>query len=320
MNSRHVNALIISFIFIITCSCKNENKTKQIGTETDLAEEVIKNPSGVIDVVTRSMEFQSVDKIPSGWNTFRYQNLSNETHFLVIEKYPEGKNADSTKAQVFPVFDKGMTLINEGNVAEGFEAFNSLPAWFFEVGFYGGVGLVSPKSEAETTVKLAPGNYLIECYVKMSNGKFHSVMGMYKEIQVTNEISEISEPEPTINVEISSENGIVFNDSIPAGNHIFGVTYKDQKLHEHFLGHDVNLVRLDESANLEALDAWMNWADPKGLISPTPKGFTFLGGVQEMPAGYTGYFTADLTPGKYVLISEVPASASKKMLQVFEVK
>ena len=46
---------------------------------------------------------------------------------------------------------------------------------------------------------------------------------------------------------------------------------------------------------------------------------TFLGGVNDMPAGRTGYFYADLQPGKYAFISEVPKSKSKGLFKVFEV-
>ncbi|GAH23419.1 unnamed protein product, partial [marine sediment metagenome] len=29
-----------------------------------------------------------------------------------------------------------------------------------------------------------------------------------------------------------------------------------------------NLGELDDSADLEAIEKWMNWVDPKGLIEP----------------------------------------------------
>ena len=38
-----------------------------------------------------------------------------------------------------------------------------------------------------------------------------------------------------------------------------------------------------------------------------------------MQAGSTGYFYADLTPGKYAFISEVPNSKSKGLFKVFDV-
>ena len=52
-------------------------------------------------------------------------------------------------------------------------------------------------------------------------------------------------------------------------------------------------------------------------IEPAPEGIVFLGGVNDMPAESTGYFTAVLTPGKYALISEVPNTLSKNMLKTF---
>jgi len=88
---------------------------------------------------------------------------------------------------------------------------------------------------------------------------------------------------------------------------------------ENFVGHDINLARLSENADLEALNNWMNWADPKGFIEPVPEGVTFLGGVNDMPTGSKGYFTVALEPGNYVLISEVPNPSGKNMLKTFVV-
>jgi hypothetical protein len=301
-------------IMLTAVGCKTENKNE---TKIENQSETFNNET--ISIITRGMEFQMVDTIPSGWNTFKYENLSNETHFVVFEKYPEGKTIDSTESQVFPVFDKGMDLINEGNMEEGFAAFNSLPAWFFNVEFTGGVGLVSPKEKAVSTINLDSGRYLIECYVKMKNGKFHSVMGMYKEIIVSDNSSDIAEPNATVEVNISSEKGIEFDPGIGSGEHIFKVNYIDQITHENFVGHDVHLVKLSRNANLDALETWMNWANPKGFIDPAPNGITFLGGMQEMAAGKSGYFKVNLKSGNYALISEVPNSKSKNMLKLFEV-
>lgn len=307
---------LLAFILCLNQSCKDNQKENTEENKPDTTS--LQEPSS-ISIITRGMEFQMNDTIPSGWNTFKYENLSNETHFVVFEKYPEGITIDSTKAQVFPVFDKGMDLINEGKSEEGFSAFNSLPAWFFNVVFKGGTGLISPKGTAVSTINLDPGRYLIECYVKMPNGKFHSVMGMYKEIIVTDLSSNTEQPSPTVEVDISAEKGIVFNPDIRTGEHTFKVKFVDQKLHENFVGHDVHLVKLSENTNLEELEQWMNWANPKGLMTPSPAGVDFMGGMQEMPAGNAGYFTANLSKGNYALISEVPSAKSKNMLKTFEV-
>jgi hypothetical protein len=311
---------LFCLLFSVLISCKNDKNTETIEEPVAEIEEVVKDPTNVIDVITRSMEFQSVDTISSGWNTFKYQNLSNETHFFLLDKYPEGKTAENAITDIAPVFEEGMDLINEGKAEEGFAAFGKLPEWYGSIVFSGGTGLIAPKHTAITTLKLDPGYYIMECYVKMPNGKFHTLMGMAKPIIVTQENSYDLPPEATININLSGEDGITYDQAIiTKGKHVFSVYVKDQKPHENFIWHDLNLVKLDADASEDALEAWMDWSDPKGLITPVPSGVTFLGGVNDMPAGRTGYFYADLQPGKYAFISEVPKSKSKGLFKVFEV-
>lgn len=159
----------------------------------------------------------------------------------------------------------------------------------------------------------------MECYVKMPNGKFHGSMGMVKPIIVVDTDSGLEPPTATVAINISSTEGISYEGVIGKGKQLFSVTYKDQITHENFVGHDVNLVKLDDSADLTVLEQWMNWSDPKGLITPVPTGVTFLGGVNDCPAGSTGYFEVDMEPGKYAFVSEVPGSMAKGMLKTFVV-
>ncbi|MDG5491219.1 hypothetical protein [Psychroserpens sp. SPM9] len=311
--------ILLLILFPVLFNCKTEKKSESIDKTIVEVEAAVKEPEHVIDVISRGMDFQSVDTIPSGWNTFKYQNRSNETHFFLLDKYPEGKTVENTLSDVAPVFAEGMDLINNGKPEEGFAAFNKLPKWYFDIVFSGGVGLIAPKHTATTTVKLDPGYYIMECYVKMPNGMFHTLMGMAKPIIVTDEDSGNSPPEATINITLSAEDGISYNKGIIKGKQIFSVFVKDQKPHENFIWHDVNLVKLEDYASEDELEAWMDWTNPKGLITPVPNGVTFLGGVNDMPAGSTGYFYADLKPGKYALISEVPNTKSKNMFKVFDV-
>lgn len=309
--AKHVSHILIIILMLLFTACDSGKKQAQSEEET-----VKEN---VIEIVTRNMEFQVVDEIPSGWNTFRYINKSTQVHFFLIDKYPEGKTLEDAEKVVAPIFQEGMDLINQGKQEEGFAAFGKLPEWFSEVKFLGGSGMISPGQIAETTLKLDPGYYILECYVKMANGTFHSAMGMVKELWVTGEKSTVTPPTADIKIDISSTEGIVYADPITAGKKVFSVNYVDQIVHENFVGHDVNLVRMEEDADLQALEKWVNWADPKGLITPEPKGMLFLGGVNDMPAGNMGYFTVDLTPGNYVLISEVPNASGKNLLKTFTV-
>jgi len=293
-------------------SCKSDKKQPN-------NEPVEVEKDNIIEIITENMDFQMPDTISSGWNTFRYKNMSPQTHFFLVDKYPEGKTLKDIDSLIMPYFDSGMKLINEGKPDEGFAEFGKLPEWFSEVKFLGGSGLISPNQIGVTMINLKPGNYIIECYVKMSNGVFHTSMGMVKELIVSDIASGNTELKADINIDISSSDGIIFNDSITSGEHTFSVFYKDQIVHENFSGHDINLAKLNENASLEVLESWMNWADPKGLIEPAPSDITFLGGVNNMPAGNKGYFTVDLQPGNYALISEVPNALSKNMLKTFVV-
>jgi len=306
----------ISAILIIICclmslqSCKSDKKQakhKLIKIKKD-------NP---IEIITYNMDFQSPDTINSGWNTFRYTNNSPETHFFILDRYPKGKTIADTRREIYPPFDAGMDLINKGKTKEGFAEFKKLPKWFFKVVSSGGSGLLSPNHSSLTTLNLKPGYYIMECYVKAPDGKFHSSMGMVKSLFVTDKNSKNTTPVATINISISSTEGITYNDTIKSGLQTFSVSFKDQITHENFVGHDVNLVILSKNTDLDSLAAWMNWVSPKGLINPSPASVTFLGGINDMPAGSTGYFTANLKPGKYAFVSEVPNAISKNMLKTF---
>jgi hypothetical protein len=153
----------------------------------------------------------------------------------------------------------------------------------------------------------------------MANGIFHTSMGMAKAIIVTNEDSGNLPPNASVNINISSTEGINYDNIITKGTQTFSVNFLDQITHENFVGHDVNLVKYVDNFDLKILESWMNWANPKGLITPAPEGVTFLGGVNDMQTGSTGYFNVNLEPGNYAFISEVPNTFNKNMLKTFVV-
>lgn len=309
-------------LFLIT-GCKDEKKDKEDATveeKSEVGKKQADNNQRKVNIVTNSMEFKTKDKWQSGWTTIKYRNNSNETHFILFDKYPEGKGIEDAKNEVTPPFQEGMDLINQGKMEEANEAFGKLPEWFQEVEYTGGVGLVAPKSTAQSTIFLEPGTYIIECYVKMANGVFHNTQGMAKEIEVTDGDDETVAPEANYTISINTTDGIVFDESVSSGEKTFLVDFGEQKVHENFVMQDVHLVWVDQGADISKLNSWMNWADPKGLQTPSPEGFKFLGGMQEMRSGNKGYFTAELRPGNYALISEVPDPQSKGLLKTFTVK
>lgn len=310
---------IIIFTF---AACEQESLPEF--NESDLkfnisGENHVADNSKKVIIRSEGMSFTAPAEIKSGWNTFRYENATGNPHFFVIEKLPEGKTVEDSKAEVVPVFQEGMDLIGAGQPEEALEVFYSLPGWYWQVVLQGGPGLVSSGMAAESTVYMTPGDYVIECYVKTGNGVFHSSIGMIEGIHVSEETSKIKEPQSTLDISISSTSGIQINSKIRPGQHVVSVYFEDQVVHEHFLGHDLHLVRLSPDADIDALNDWMNWSDPDQFKTPAPEGVEFLGGMQELPAGDTGYFTSILKPGTYAFISEVPDPIGKNMFKIFEV-
>jgi hypothetical protein len=308
---------LLSTVTLLFFSCKPKEKNSK--TVADPIPVVSPLKKGEVSISTQSMEFFVADTLYSGWNNLTYENKSTEVHFVLMDLYPTGKTMANTKAEVLPPFDEGMKLIMKGDMENAVTAFGKLPEWFQQIKFMGGTGLISPRHTAKSTVYLEPGVYAMECYVKMFNGEWHTSHGMLKQIIVKEEKTDLQPPAPTVTLDISSIDGIVLRDSLTVGKQIIRTNFVDQKIWEHFVGHDINLVKYDNSASLDSLIQWMNWMDPMGLRSPAPKGFTFLGGMNNLSTGEHGFFEAELTPGNYVLISEVPDANEKKLMHTFTI-
>ena len=272
----------------------------------------------VIEVVTNDMDFQLVDEIPYGWHTFRYVNNSNETNFFVFEKMPAGIRIENYRKELLPPFLKAFQYLDRGNRMASMKEFGKFPKWFGKIEYKGGIGLTSPKTTSQSTLYLEPGVYVMESYVRMPNGVAHAFMGMTKELVVTEQENTFQPDNADYTISISMD-GIAFEEHIPSGTHTFSVEFKNQRVYSTLLGHDVNLVKLEDPSALDSLGFWINAEDVKAFRTPAPLGLTFLGGVQDLPEGEMGYFKATLTPGEYVLISEIPRVLERKMYTKFTV-
>jgi len=298
-------------------SCKSDQKRKD-KTEAEIETVADRN---VVEIITETMEFQMPDTIPSGWTTWRYHNKSNQTHFILIDDWPDNKHhIDTIRQKILKPINDGMLLFDQGKVKEGQAEFGKLPVWLNQVKFPGGVGLISPGLTAETTMNLNPGKYYAECYIRMENGMMHHIMGMIKEFVVMEEDSNLNEPTADYLIDIYIEKGMVWEAPTSAGTYTFLVKFIDQieySLETSIVGLDVHLVKYRNEADLESLEKWVDFA--QGMKEPAPEGLTFLGGVNDMPGGSKGYFKAILKPGKYALISEVPMASEKNLLKTFEI-
>ena len=304
----------------------------QIAQAGNLPDTVTGGPN-VVDITATHLSLEGDHEVASGWTTIRLNNASGMLHFAVLQRLPkdsEGNQIDvlDMQREVAPVFQNLMDSFN-GAPLSAPDAGSDLPDWFGDIVFLSGPGFISPGLAAETTLFLEPGTYMLECYVK-TDGRFHSFnpafdpadpdpadFGMVMELTVRDQRSEANKPEASIDISISSTDGIQVTDDIRPGKHTVGVFFEDQAQYEHFLGHDVHLARLNGQTSVGQLSDYMNWTLPDGLETPTP--VAFLGGTHEMPAGETAYFDVLLKPGTYAWIAEVPSALERNMLKIFTV-
>jgi hypothetical protein len=162
-------------------------------------------------------------------------------------------------------------------------------------------------------MRLAPGDYVMECYVKTAEGEFHVNLGMAIPITVTDEDSGAPEPDSDIDITLTNYEMAIQGKPV-AGEQTVAVHFQEHP--EFGLGNDVHVVLLEDDTDLDEVIAWMDWMNIEGLRAPSPA--EFVGGTQEMPIGYTAYFTVDLTPGRYAWIAE--SGAALGMVEEFTVE
>jgi hypothetical protein len=278
--------------------------------------------ANVVELRAVGMTFEGPSQIPSGWTTFEFVNASSMIHFALIDVPPAGVTAEILTNTVWEYFQDAMDGMNAGDQAAVEAAFGKFPDWIGDLGRHGGPGFLSPGRTGRTTVYLEPGRYVLECYVK-SDGVFHTTspgegrLGMSMDLTVTDEKS--AAPEPTANVTLTVSNtGVEIADgALEAGNNTIRVDFVEQQQFPSFVGNDVHLMRVDGDDSIGLADAWLDWRTKDGLEDPSP--VTFLGGINDMPAGSHGYFTVDLPPGDYAFIAEIPGPLAAGFVLPFSV-
>ena len=292
--------IMLSFVF---ASCKSDKNSQPTLTESDYTS------NNYIEVVAKDFTFTVADSIPSGWSTFRMENTGMMDHFFLLTKLPDSLTLDDYLRDVAGAFGVAWEALKENKPKE--EAFKllgeNLPPWYANAKAMGGTGLISGGETAINTLKLEPGYYVMECYVKTQNGQFHTELGMINSLIVTSEITTDIPPEANAEIILRNED-MVFNGEIFEGMNTFAVHFEEQP--PFGLGNDIHIIKVSDSTNMDIVTQWMDWSNIKGLTSPGPA--TFIGGTQEMPVGYTSYFKCNLVKGDYAFVSEVPIGRFKK--------
>lgn len=158
----------------------------------------------------------------------------------------------------------------------------------------GGVNGIAPGDSATTTVMLEPGNAALACWVVNTDGKLHVDKGMIAPLTVVADAGP-APAAPRADLSITLRDYTIALSAQPrAGHHVFRV------VNDGSMTHDVELMRMDPGARTADLDAW--YAHPEvGSRLAQP-----IAGTVGLEKGLHDWFSANLTPGDYVLICWMP--------------
>jgi mannose-6-phosphate isomerase-like protein (cupin superfamily)/DNA-binding beta-propeller fold protein YncE len=244
-----------------------------------------------IVIKATDFSFEAPEKIEGGLVTVTMENEGAELHHLQLARLRDGVT-----------FDQVHKVLAEGPEETLFE----LLEWV------GGPSLVSPGGQSRVVLNIPEGQYLLLCFVASPDGVPHFAKGMTVPLTVTASSADVSEPKADVSV-ILTDFAFTMPAQIKAGKQTWRVTNKGAQPHE------IPIARLMPGKTPQ--DALRFLQAPEG-VPP----FEYMGGLQAIDSGRTGWAGLDLPPGEYIALCFVPDPASGKahielgMIGMFTVK
>ena len=293
MLRRSAAGLLCSAV-VVVCGCSKQDAKSD---SSAVAQAGAPTPNAKFDPTTRvavvhakDFAFDAPDTVTAGWTTFHLVNDGPSLHHVSLVRIDSGKTvADFEAAMKKP---------------------GPPPAWMVEAG---GPNAPSPGGSIDASLNLAPGTYMIVCFVDIPDGVPHFMKGMTHPLTVLPATATAgAEPTADMTVELA-DYSFVPPTTITSGKHTFKVVNKGPQVHE------LELIRLAPGKTVKDVAAWIAKAD-----GPPPA--EALGGISGMHNGMMEYFTADLTPGNYAMLCFIPDAKDNKphlahgMVKPFSVK
>lgn len=236
-----------------------------------------------LTIRAKDFAFTMPDTVPAGVTTITLVNDGPDVHHAEFIRLDSGHTAAD--------FAAGMKAMMASKNPP------PPPAW---VVMSGGPNPPMPGAQTTATIDLAAGNYVVVCFVDSPDHVPHVAKGMAHPLIVV-ATTGAAPAFPTSDIAITTtEYGFAFSDTVRAGHHTFEVKQAGAQPHE------VVLVKLAAGKTPADLGKWA--ATYKG---PMPG--TIMGGVSPLMPGMRSQFTADITPGNYVMLCFVPDTKDGKL-------
>jgi hypothetical protein len=231
----------------------------------------------VVTINATDYAFAGPDTILAGLTTFRMLNGGREPHQAVVAGSPTKTFAELEAA-----------LMQEG-----------IPDWMV---FPAAPGVVGTGDSSIVTGAVAPGNYVIVCFIPSPDGKLHVAKGMFRRLVVAPAPATAATPaEPKADVTVTlSDYAFALSTPLTVGTHTIRVENAGPQLHE---------LTLERLLPGKTLADWQAWAagGMRGAPPTEP-----AGGLVGPDKGKAGWLMITLTPGNYLLNCYVPDAKDGK--------
>ena len=233
--------------------------------------------TNVVTINATEYAFAAADTIVAGLTTFRMLNAGREPHQAVV-----AGGSGKTFAEL------------EGELMK-----EAIPEWMI---FPAGPGVVGAGDSSIVTSNVAPGNYLIVCFIPSLDGKPHVAKGMFRRLVVVpapQTAAAAAEPKADVTVTLS-DYAFATSGPLTAGTRTIRVENAGPQLHE---------LTIERLLPGKTLTDWQQWM--AGGMRGTPPAEP-AGGLVGPDKGKVGWLTVTLTPGNYLLNCYVPDAKDGK--------
>lgn len=246
------------------------------------------------EYVLRASEytFEAPAELPAGRAWIQLVNDGAEAHHLQFVRLNDGVTLEQFQTELQQKGDGALVLTT----------------------FPGGVGVLSPHGgQGRVLLDLTEGQYVLMCFIPDAEGVPHLAKGMMVPIRVVaSDAAAQAEPRADVTATLKDFT-LQFPAEVKAGLQMWKVTNEGPQPHE------IMIVKLAEGKSMDDVTTFMR--APEG--NPP---FEWLGGMQALSTGQSGWLELDLAAGNYVAFCQVPDFASGTlhhqlgMLTAFTVK
>lgn len=237
----------------------------------------------VLTITARDFAFEAPDSVAAGLTTVRLVNRGPELHHVQLMRLDEGKSMQDFFAAL--------------------KAGGPPPRWAHDVG---GPNTPVPGGESAATLDLAPGRYVVTCFIPSPDKVPHVAKGMARELVVTGPrrasaaaaTAPAAAGTPTTTLTLD-DYSFTFSRPLRAGRQTVRVRNRAAQSHE------VLFVQLAPGKTAADLVAWVD--DQQGPPPAKP-----VGGTTGIESRGWNDVPLDLVPGEYALLCFIPDAKDGK--------